>query len=337
MKRNGAAILAALGMAVLILDAKTALAGANEGIRVCVQTVVPSLFPFFVLSILLNGALTGRPMAILSPIARLLQVPQGAVGLITVGLLGGYPVGAQGVGQAHREGRLVTSDARRMLAFCSNAGPAFIFGMGAGLFPKVWVSFLVWAIHILSSWCVALLTPCGSAHPAQMDTVRAVTLPQAVRKAVVTLATVCGWVVLFRVLIAVSDRWLLWAVSGEIRAAIVGALELANGCCALPLIECPGLRMTAFAGMLSFGGLCVAMQTASVVEGLSMELYLPGKLCQSAVSILLSIPAQLLLPREDRWVCGAIPIVVCCTVCVGYRFFAGKTQKSSSIPATAAV
>ena len=36
----------AAGMLVLILDAKTALAGAKEGIQLCLYTVIPSLFPF---------------------------------------------------------------------------------------------------------------------------------------------------------------------------------------------------------------------------------------------------------------------------------------------------
>ena len=48
MKTNKlACTAAALGMLVLILDSKTALAGAREGIDLCIRTVIPSLFPFF--------------------------------------------------------------------------------------------------------------------------------------------------------------------------------------------------------------------------------------------------------------------------------------------------
>lgn len=337
MKRKWTILLSALGMAALIFDSKTALLGAEAGIEVCMKTVVPSLFPFFVLSILLGGALTGQRMRLLSPLARLLKVPESAVSLIVVGLLGGYPVGAQVVAGAHEDGRLAKKDAQRMLAFCSNAGPAFLFGMGARLFEELWICFLVWFIHIASSWCVALLTPCSSARHAGFPTSGGVTLTQALKKAMTVLATVCGWVVLFRVLVAFADRWVLWAVSEEARAVIIGFSELANGCCVLPQIGCTGLRMSLFALFLSFGGLCVMMQTASVCEGLRLGLYLPGKICQGAISLLLSIPAQLLLPRQARWACGAIPIVVCCTICVGYRFFAGKMQKSSSIRAAAVV
>lgn len=337
MKSKLTAIFAALGMAMLILNTKTALVGANEGIEVCIRTVIPSLFPFFVLSTLLNSALMGQRLGFLAPLAKLLRVPEKAMPLIVVGLLGGYPVGAQGVTSACKAGSLGKKDGQRMLAFCSNAGPAFIFGMGARLFDKLWVCFLIWAIHIVSSWCVALLTPCSSTRNAVFTTGHVVTLPQAVRKAVAVLSTVCGWVVLFRILIAFGDRWLLWAVTPQTRAVIIGIAELANGCCMLPQIARTGLRMSLFAALLSFGGVCVMMQTASVCEELSMKLYLPGKLCQSAISLLLSIPAQLLLPREERWVCGAAPMVICYTIFVGYGFFAKKIQKSSSIRAKATV
>lgn len=332
MKRAWTAVLAALGMAVLILDTKTALYGARIGMDVCIKTVVPSLFPFLVLSALLNSALLGRRMRLLQPIAALLQVPKQAMGLIVVGLLGGYPVGAQVVGQAHRDGYLSGSDAKRMAAFCSNAGPAFLFGIGAGLFPKLWICFLIWAIHIVSSWCVALLTPCDTTQSAQNCTTRVITLPQAVTKSVATMATICGWVVLFRVLVAFCDRWFLWAVGSTARAVIIGVMELANGCCALEEIPSLGLRLTLFAMLLSFGGLCVTMQTVSMLQGGSMALYLPGKCCQAAVSFLLCIPAQLLLPHAQRFLPGITQIVVCCTVCVLYRFFTRKMQKSSSIP-----
>ena len=42
-------IAASMGMLVLILDGKTALEGARQGIELCLRTVVPSLFPFFLL------------------------------------------------------------------------------------------------------------------------------------------------------------------------------------------------------------------------------------------------------------------------------------------------
>ena len=46
---------AGAAMLMLILDGRTALTGAAEGIDLCIRTVIPALFPFFVLSPLLMG------------------------------------------------------------------------------------------------------------------------------------------------------------------------------------------------------------------------------------------------------------------------------------------
>jgi len=337
VRRKLTMTIAAIGITVLILDARTALLGAQAGIHVCVETVVPSLFPFFVLTILLNTSLMGQNMDFLSPLARFLRIPKQAMPVVMVGLLGGYPVGAQMVTQAFHESKVEHRDAVRMLAFCSNAGPAFLFGIGTRLFPKLWICFLVWAIHIISAWIVALLTPGKPGNASNSYQYTAVSLPQALQKALHITAVVCGWVVLFRILLAFADRWFLWAVSEEIRIILSGVLELANGCCALSEVKHIGFRLTAFSALLSFGGICVAMQTASVCDGVSIQYYLPGKLTQAAISVLLCWPVQMLLQMDERQMPSASLIIAACTVCVIYRIFAVKCEKRSRIFVTSDV
>ena len=59
--------------------------------------------------------------------------PQGASALV-LGMLSGYPVGAQTAASLYASGQLTKEETERLLGFCSNAGPAFIFGMVGGLF-----------------------------------------------------------------------------------------------------------------------------------------------------------------------------------------------------------
>ena len=65
---------AGIGMLLLIFDSKTALEGARAGIDLCIRTVIPSLFPFFVLSMVLTGALMGTSLLWLRPIGALCGV-----------------------------------------------------------------------------------------------------------------------------------------------------------------------------------------------------------------------------------------------------------------------
>ena len=276
-------------MLALILDARTALDGANEGIRLCLYSVIPSLFPFLVLSILLTGILSGSRIGFLRPLGRLCGIPEGAESLLAVGLLGGYPVGAQSIAQLHREGHLSRKDARRMLGFCNNAGPAFLFGIIAPQFSDTSAVWKLWLIHILSALFVGVILPGCPTGRIQAGSTAPITVSGAVSQAIRVMAQICGWVVLFRVLIAFLGKWLLWLLPAELQVVILGLLELTNGCCCLSEICSEELRFIAASVMVSFGGLCVWMQTGSVTGDLGLGSFLPGKLIQTAVSALLAV------------------------------------------------
>ena len=165
-----------MGMLILILDGKTALAGGAEGIELCLKTVIPSLFPFFVLSILLTSSLSGVTLPVLRPLGRLCGMPEGTEALLISGFLGGYPVGAQSVAAVYRSGQLPRREAERLLAFCSNAGPAFLFGMASSLFPRQWMAWALWGIHIAGAVFAAVLLPGGGCGPVRLPEKKALSL-----------------------------------------------------------------------------------------------------------------------------------------------------------------
>ena len=296
-KFNYLSWIGALAVAVLILDGKTAVKAGVDAVQLCIQVLIPSLFPFFVCSPLLSGGGFG---ILFRPLRKLLRHAEGAESILLVSFLGGYPVGALVTAQRYKDGSLQKAEASRMLAFCSNAGPSFLFGLGIRLFPKLWYCWLLWGIHILSAILVGLMVP---GYGGKMDSVQnsADTLSSTLINAIKVMATVCGWVLIFRILIAFLDKWVLWRAPQVLKIGVCGLLELANGSCALANIEPAGVRMVLFSAMLAFGGLCVYLQTLAVTENLDKYLYLPGKVTQSGISILLSCMAQGFLPHEDRW------------------------------------
>ena len=264
MKRGLTCILCATGMLVLILDSSTALAGAADGVLLCLRTLIPGLFPFLVLSALLTASL-----------------PRG--GLLAAGILGGYPVGARSAAQAYRTGQLTQYEAEQMAVLCNCPGPSFIFGVAGQLFTPGQAAAL-WAVYLVSVGCLWLLLP-GS--PPSSSGCGKITINEAMSGSLRAIAGICGWVTLMRTLLAVIDRWFLWLLPLWTRAAVCGGLEMTNGMLMLRDVEEP-LRFVLAAGMLGFGGICVAMQTLSVASELSMKLYFPGKLFQGCVCIALS-------------------------------------------------
>lgn len=288
MKRVWTAAVCALGLLLLILDTKTAVAGAYDGLMLCIRSVIPSLFPFFVLSGMLTGALIGADLKVLAPVGRLCRMPKGSESILLTGLLGGYPVGAQAISQAYDRGQLTRKDAQRLLGFCSNAGPSFLFGMVACKFTSVKFTWALWAIHIVSAILTGILLPGKSSNSVSVAKKEMPDFSASMQSSLKAMATVCGWVILFRCIIAFLQRWFLWLLPTDAQISVIGILELANGCVSLDSITNERIRFIVCSGILALGGACVAMQTASVTGKLGMGYYLYGKLLQCIISLMLS-------------------------------------------------
>ncbi len=324
-------LLAAIGMIFLILDAKTALLGAMDGVSLCLRSLIPSLLPFFLLSNLLTGALAGISIPILSPIGKLCGIPSGAEALLLAGFLGGYPTGAQGVAQAYEVGALKRDDAGRLLSFCSNAGPAFLFGIIGTKFSNMKIVWALWLIHILSALVVGMILPGKGEKQVRLQPGKPITVPQALQRSLKITATVCGWVILFRVLLAIFTRWIFWLIPAWLQVAMTGILELANGCCDLSSIPQEPLRYLVCSVILSLGGLCVLMQTASVTGSLGLGWYIPGKLLQSCFSFIFAWMTLPTLFGENQIASNWIPIIVGLLAIISIILLQ-KIKNRSSIP-----
>ena len=328
LKCDSTAWFGALAVAALILDSKTATQAGFDALQLCYRVLIPSLFPFFVFSPMMAGGNFGR---VLRPLARLLRLPDGAESILLVSFLGGYPVGASVTAQYCRSGMLTKEDGRRMMAFCSNAGPSFLFGVGAQIFPSVWYCWTLWLIHILSAILVGTMTQGGSRYVIR-NTNRNIAMIDAVKNGIQVMANVCGWVMIFRILLRFCDRWFLWLFPKPISIFFSGLLELANGCASITALSQIGMRMVFFSAIIGFGGCCVWLQTKSVSEGVDISAYLPGKLTQAAISTLLTTFAQPALPQPDRFYPPRWIIVICCLMIAGYGIFQQKKKNKAGNP-----
>lgn len=299
-------IIPILGMGIFILYSRETLGFASQGIELCLRTVIPSLFPFFLLSGYLTGNLTGA----------------GLSAMVVSGFLGGYPIGARSVAESWRTGHLSRSCANRMLMFCSQAGPSFFFGIVAAAFPELKYAWMLWAVQILSAASVGVLVYKPNAGKIQEQEFATVNLSVAMKNAILAMASVCGWVVIFRVVLG----FLEWLPMDEyFQVMLSGFLELANGCLKLSGVERVTARFLVAAVMLNFGGICVLMQTASLIQGLDLRYYLFGKVLQTGFALLYSMVFL-------GYYGALIPIFT-----VFLLFGRRNTAKKSSIPASIGV
>jgi len=323
MKRKYATLiwlLNIIAMLVLIFDSRTAITGAKEGINLCLQSVIPSLFPFVFLSGILTVSLSGVSIPFLSILGDLLRIPHGSEMLVILGFLGGYPVGAQNVCNTYRSQLIDRETARRMLIFCNNAGPAFIFGIVAPQLNKISQGWYLWGILILSSLVTGFLLPGHADTTAKLSSVR-INASQTLTNTVKAMSCICGWVVLFRVFLLFAEKWLLDQLPSQLNVLITGLIELTNGCVQLRHITDGFERFAISVVLLSFGGACVAMQTTTAAATLGMCGYLPGKMLQSSIGYILCLLLRPILfpgPMRSRQVIAGMIAVITAVLCVIY-------------------
>lgn len=299
------------GIFALIMDGRTASSAAAEGITLCLQVLIPSLFPFLVLTkVLTSSSISRWCEKRIGPIVRKLfgLPPDGAIPLV-LGAIGGYPTGARITADLYVSGLLDRQSAERLLAFTSNAGPAFFFGMIGGILGGPRIATVLYVIHLLSALMAGfLLRPravcrsTGRMHCRSES--NAISLVQAVQSSIHAMGLICGYVVLFQVISAFLQKAMgLW-MPDWIQILISGILELTSGCCRLLEVESAGFRYCMASGFLAFGGICVYLQTSAVIShsGLRGTYYLFGKILQASIAVLLTWGTMVvfpdLLPRE---------------------------------------
>lgn len=319
----GMPVLTLFVLCLLTMYSADCTEAAKSGVKLCLDTAVPALFPFFVLAAFsVPSGLTAVIGRAAAPIMeRLFHVPgQGAPALV-MGLLGGYPVGAQAIRELYEANQLSKRQAEQLLCFCNNSGPAFLIGVcGGKIFHSAAAGLFLYGVHIASALLTGLLLrplerPAACRAPAAASACAPFSqlFTQAVRSGIYSCLHISAFVIFFSIFLCILEKtrllslltglltpffYLIGMPDKEAGALVYGVIELTNG---LALLSPGADRLSALAAasvMIAFGGLSVHFQTLNILlpSGLSARFYFLGKAVQSAFAFLLSISLAKLFP-----------------------------------------
>jgi len=288
----------------LFFDAKGTGLAAQNGIHLAIETVIPSLFPFFVLSGILIKLQIGIFLGPLADrtVCRLFGIDRELAAAYLLGLVGGYPIGASSICVLYQESRCSKDDALRVLSYANNCGPAFILSVvGVFLFQNPAIGFHFYLIHIAASMLIGILK--RKRKPQRPSAVSNCTRPTftaaftaSVREAMTSILNVCAFVILFSVLLHIAQAFHLFDILLPPVFRPMGTAVLSGLC----EVTCGIKALQPFSGLywlpiivsflLGFGGICVHCQTASLFSdaGLPMKQYLQSKLLHGLIAALLT-------------------------------------------------
>ena len=314
----------------LLANPQSALEAARNGLELCGNVIIPSLFPFFVLSsLVVDLGLAGYLGRLLEKLMRpLFRVNGACASALALGFIGGYPVGARTAISLYQNGMCSRTEAQRLLAFCNNSGPAFILGVvGAGVFASSRVGVLLCLAHALASVCVGVLfrfypgdgkgrrgvgAPAAPRFQARRFTA---VFTGAVKNSFLFTLNICAFVIFFTVVLqmlvttgvlpgiarllglllsplGLTEEWA--------RRLLTGLVEISSGVWTLTGEGTFSGRLTMAAFLLGWAGLSVHCQVLSFLgdSGLSAKTYLAGKLLHGGLSALFVALLVRFLPLE---------------------------------------
>ena len=160
LKRNFLTVLFIFFTLGLLIFSNTNLPAVKSGLELFVTSVIPSLFPFFVATELLQNT------SIISYLGHLLDrfmkpifniSGEGAFCFI-MGLISGYPVGAKIACDFRKNGICSKEECERLLSFTNNSGPLFVLGtVGILMYKNSTIGLLLLFTHVLASITVGII------------------------------------------------------------------------------------------------------------------------------------------------------------------------------------
>ena len=292
--------------------------GITNGLEICFRTILPSLFPFMVLSsyIIKTDAFSSA-YRILSPLTRFLfRQPDCAVSVIVMGLIGGFPVGAKMTAMLYENGRISKNEAQRLCMFCVNGGPAFIItAIGVGMFSSNRAGVIMFVSLCASSIIIGIISRffgdesrSESNHKSNNQS-PLLALSSSVSDNVNSILSICAWIILFS---ALTECLKEMKFNDNIYTALVSVLEVTKGCSYIA-VKMPIEIVTCIIG---FGGFCVHCQVYSFVRstGLKYIRFFTGRIINGALSavvchlLLMVFPVDLETSFQN--ISGVVPFSV---------------------------
>ena len=270
------------------------LYGAQNGLALCINAVIPSLLPFMLLSSCVIKSGFSRPLGamlskVLSPLTNMSTA--GCVCFVT-GLFGGYGAGARAVYESYKEKQISREEAERIIPFCNNAGPLFIIAtVGISFFMSKSIGLLLFLVQVVT----ALI--CARVLGAQTDA-KGIRIKEewncykknkpSLGELITTCAIESGGAIINACVFVITFSSILEILPFGEYSILSGILEVTRGCSELSRTGTKALPL--ISALLSWGGMSVHFQASALSKGeFNMKTYYFGKVLASGVAYLITL------------------------------------------------
>ena len=310
MRNRGFQFLLILCFGVMLLFPSKVFTGAKAGLLLWFLTVLPTLFPFLLMSrLLLDSCACSFLNRLFAPLlCRLFCISSQGSFAVIVGFLCGYPMGAKATADLLKSKQITLSEASYLLAFCNNTSPAFLisyiilgcFHNSSLLLPSI---LILYGTPILLSFFFRAKNPffaksCAenkSSFESSAQVTNTIDFDACLTDSSESIIKIGGYIILFSILLNLLHDFPI--ANPLFRALFLPSLELTNGIALLSKTMSVPITAHSFSlfyslcmGHAAFGGWCAIFQTGSMIakSGLSLKSYILKKLVTALVTSLIA-------------------------------------------------
>lgn len=145
---------------LFLKNAEIATSSVKAGLSLCTERLIPSLFPFLVLSELIASSdllqrLFKKPTY---PLQKLLSLSPAGCTAMLLGMLCGFPSGTKYAFEAYENGRLSQKELERVLPLSNLPSPAFLINaVGISLFQSCRIGWLLYGCALASAFLTGMI------------------------------------------------------------------------------------------------------------------------------------------------------------------------------------
>ena len=276
-----------MNLILLIVFAKDVGAAVLNSLKVCIETIIPSLYAFMIISGFIVSSnlykVLGRPFSFIS--RYIFRIPEQLFSVFIIGSIGGYPIGSRLLADMCKENKIDKKTAEHMLPYCYLAGPAFICGVaGIKIFSSTKAGMIIFASILCANIITAFLSgirrdvPLKEKCTVNLD-ISFNNLIKSIYDGAKGMFSICAIIVFFSSFVCITEKLGIISFIAQIIsefsdlnyvnsiAAVKAFIEISN----ITLLEPNNTTLIPLASsLLSFGGICVLLQiegfTSSVLS-----------------------------------------------------------------------
>ncbi len=259
---------AVLMIILILLFPDISSKGISRGLIIAANVVIPSLFPFMVcVLMIIKSGFTINNELLEKILYKIFGHNFDMFFVFILSMIGGYPVGAKLINELCSQKIINEKTANLVLAYCVNAGPAFVVLIVGGAFNSKKIGFLLLVSHLLSSLIIALFSAKSLKryiiHSNKVSVFKSFSdnFVESVADASSSILSICSFVILFSGINSYIDYFFSNMTSIKLISLFT---EVTSA-----VVNCKNIYIISF--LLGFSGISIWCQVFTITKNMKIN------------------------------------------------------------------